>query len=315
MTLLKRITLGASALALGCGLLAATPAQAAANGQQISFCSQDPSVSGTPGGYAVATGTNQNGEEVTTGKIALRGAGNCENLPNWWYQGSVIIEWHDHTGQVVTVTQCAVPKAKRDNWINCDDIPVHDQLVTWLHQEISKNVQSDVVKDIQRRYPKGGFDRMQALADWYRKVRPHGPWDHKDYIEDTFLGRAYELDKSRGVYYFQWGDTGYLLSHDFWSNFHYGYVGRSAGINAATLRAAHQVPGSGNTDAGDKLSVDMGIEFYKTYGPGETPAGIAAFLTENTDRLLKAGVAKTVPTQPEDELKTVPAQPEDELVG
>ncbi len=55
---------GASALALGCGLLTAAPAQAATSGQQISFCSQDPSVCGTPGGYTVATGTNQNGEVV-----------------------------------------------------------------------------------------------------------------------------------------------------------------------------------------------------------------------------------------------------------
>ncbi|GAA2355047.1 polymorphic toxin type 44 domain-containing protein [Streptomyces violaceusniger] len=295
MTLLKKIMLGASALALGCGLLAATPAQAAANGQQISFCSQDPSVSGTPGGYAVATGTNQNGEVVTTGKIALRGGGNCENLPNWWYQGSINIEWHDYTGQVVTVTQCAVPKVKRDNWINCDDIPVHDQLVAWLHQEISKNVRSDVFKSIQRKYRMGGFPKQLALAQWALMVRPHGPWDHKEYLADRFRGRAYEFDQSRGAYYFQWGYTGYLLSHDFWSNFHYGYVGRSAGIDAKELRTGQSLPGAGKTDAGDRLSVDIGIAFYEKYGSGETPERIADFLTQYTYPLITTGVAKPTP--------------------
>ncbi|MQY22034.1 polymorphic toxin type 44 domain-containing protein [Nocardia macrotermitis] len=280
----------------GTGMIVmAAPAEAGTNGQQISFCSQLPDVSGMRGGYAIATGTNQNGKEVTTGKIGLRGGGNCENLPNWWFKGMVTIKWQDHTGKVRETTRCAVPTVKNSDWIDCDDVPIHDQLVGWLHQEISKNVQSEVFKDIERLYRNGGPDRMQAIADWFRQVKPGGPWDHKAYLAATFGGRAYDLDRSRGTYYFQWNGTKYLLSYDLWSNFHYGYVGRSAGIDAETLRKAHQAPGTGATDPGDVLTVDLGIDFYTKYGPGETPSAIADYLIEHQAQLVKAGVAKPIP--------------------
>lgn len=275
---------------IGSTVMPATAA-AATNGQQISFCSEDPLVSRAPGGYAVVTGTNQHGKTVTSHKIKLRGGGNCENLKDWWYKGIVTIKWHDHKGAVRATTRCAVPTVKNSNWIDCDDIPIHTRLVRWLSGEIAKNVRSPAVAEMQHLNRQGFLKRDLAKAAWYRWVRPGGPWDHKSYLARQFGGRAYALD--RGLYWFLWNDR-YLLSYDIWSNFHYGYVGRVAGFSAGALRLFHQLKIAGRTDAGDRLTVEMGIEFYDKYGSGATPERIAEFLTQHLAQLRSAGEVRAI---------------------
>ena len=289
---IPRLLLSAG-IVVGSVIVRGTPARAATNGQQISFCAQKPALRG---GYAVASGINQNGKRVRTHKIKLRGAGNCENLQNWWYKGTVTIDWHDHTGKELTKTYCTVPKVKNTNWIDCDDVPIHDQLVSWLDQEIHKNVNSKIFKDIKRRWHNGGADRWtRSLSEFYQQVKSRGPWDHKGYLRQRFGGRAYEKDPRKGAFFFQWDQPDQLLSYDFWSNFHYGYVGRMAGIDADVLSGAHRVPLlAGRTDAGDILAVKMGIDFYSKYGAGVTPARIAEFMAQHKTQLFNTHMAKSV---------------------
>lgn len=276
------------------------PADAGTNGQQISFCAHDPSVPGAPGGFAVATGTNQDGKVVPTHKIKLRGHGNCENLPNWWYHGLVTIKWYDYAGNLQTTTHCAVPTVmdiegqvvKKRDWMDCDDVPVHGQLVHWIYQEISDHVGSKGFKKLQADQ-RSAVDRPAAILAWYELVKPGGPWDQKARIAKLFGGRAYELDPARGAYYFQWNERD-LLAYDFWSNFHYGYVGRAAGFSEDCLSQAAQLGAAGGTDRGDILSVQMGLDFYQKYGSHVTPAAIAEFLDEHRAQLLDKGVAKPI---------------------
>src|SRR5215471_7433620 len=55
---------------------AGVPAQAGSNGQQISFCASGKD----PHGVAVARGTNQNGDYVSSTAITLTGWGACAPL-------------------------------------------------------------------------------------------------------------------------------------------------------------------------------------------------------------------------------------------
>lgn len=264
---------------------------AATNGVQISFCSWDKAEGRH---YAVASGTNQRGRKVTTRKIKLPGRTRCANLPNWWWKGKVDITWHGPKGKVRT--RCAVPTTTRSSdWINCDDWPVHYQFVYWLNDEITKNLSSPTFRYIKKKNgQRFGRGKPQALWAWRQAVKPHGPWDHKDYLSQRFTGRKYELDTKRGTYFFQWDDD-YLLSYDIWSNFHYGYIGRRAGFGSGTLHRAHQVPGAGKTDAGDKATVDLGIKYFEKYGNDYNRTTIASFIEANRDKLVRTGVAKRIP--------------------
>lgn len=224
-----------------------------------------------------------------------------------WFKGIVRIEWHDAAGKLVKTTRCAVPINKISPWIHCDDTPVHTQLLNWMSEEIATNLQSPEFREIQINHPERliepvplDLSRKNAWVLWSNQVRPDGPWDHKKFIIDTYGASSYSLDKGRGRYYFQWYDTRYLLSHDFWSNFHYGYVGRAAGFLEPVLRGAHQVAGAGGTDDGDRLTVNMGIAYFAEHGPGGVdPAALDSFLRRYTGQLLGTGVVKVIPYRAE----------------
>lgn len=276
----------------------ASRAYAGSNGQQLSFCSENPAVSGKPGGYAIAHGFNQDGKRVVTHKISLRGHGNCENLPNWWYKGVVTIDWHDHTGKVRAATFCSVPTSRVSNYIDCDDVPIHDQLVNFTYDRIRASMKSQEFKEIYAEiHSDNPVSRLAGLNKFRKLVSDKGAWKLEDQIHDRFVGRAYEKG-DRGAFWFQWDQPDHLLSYELWSNFFYGYMGRMLGISPSLLRAGDRyseyAPGGGPSDPGDLAMDDLGIEFYKKYGAGATPARIAEFLRAHQDTLFKVHVAKSI---------------------
>ncbi|HEY6175140.1 MAG TPA: RICIN domain-containing protein [Kofleriaceae bacterium] len=276
------------------------PTERPARGTQISFCVESPAVAG---GHAIASGFNQHGRHVKTHKIELdrSGHGHCDKLPNWWFQGMVSIEWHDRAGNVWATTECAVPKVKSTEWIECDDIPVHVLLATWLQQTIDKNLQSrefDHIKSYLTDKPVIGepanpIGKVTAvLVEFAKMVKPHAPWDYKDFLREHFGGRGYGRDPKRHTILFQWDRD--LLSFDIWSNIHYGFIGRAIGIDASVLRLGHQLPGAGQTDDGDKLAVNLGIELHDK-GRGRPDAiQIMELLRRHRHDLFKTGLAVAI---------------------
>lgn len=286
-------------------MMIASRAHAASNGQQLSFCSENPAVSGKPGGYVVAHGFNQDGKRVATHKISLRGHGNCENLPNWWYKGVVTAEWHDHTGKVRATTFCTVPRERTSNYIDCDDIPIHDQLVNFIYDRIRETLNSQTFKKLRADlHSHDPAFRIAGLNKFRELVSNNGAWKFEGQIHDRFAGRAYEKG-DRGAFWFQWDQPDHLLTYEVWSNFFYGYVGRMLGLSAGLLRAGDRysryVPGGGPSDPGDLAMDNLGIAFQKQYGAGVTPARIAEFLRAHQAELFRVHVAKSiVPFAPQD---------------
>jgi Bacterial toxin 44 len=268
MTVTASAVIGLAAIATVC---ATGPAAAGTNGQQVSFCATSPALAG---GYVVATGENQAGKTATTKKIELRGNGHCENLPNWWFRGGLWIEWFDRNGDVARSNVCEVPqlkRGKRGNWHQCFDKPVHVQLAEYIHREITRNSQSEEAQELlsclllSKTHPVG---RPICLKKWYDLVKSGGPWDHKGPIKKRWKGAAYKHAKSGNkgcLYWFHVQSTDYILSYEFWSNIHYSYVGRVVGFAEFELRTGHQLslPGTGVTDEGDKLMVELGLQLYE----------------------------------------------------
>jgi RHS repeat-associated protein len=108
-----------------------------------------------------------------------------------------------------------------------------------------------------------------ALGQFGWLVRSGGEWDHKPVLAEKFgVGATgYRTDILKN------GQGGRIL-YDVWSNIHYGYVGRAAGFNRATLIVGSHGPGAafGATDegGGDDISIDVGIRLYDEYGADMT---------------------------------------------
>ncbi|GAA4904489.1 RHS repeat-associated core domain-containing protein [Streptomyces coeruleoprunus] len=108
-----------------------------------------------------------------------------------------------------------------------------------------------------------GRDYKAALGMWFGKVCPRVcVWDHKPKLEVKFkLAEVGYFTKIPGrnlrVYY------------DIWSNIHYGYVGRAAGIDPETLIEGASLGDSilvGRNDPGDEITMQAGIDLWENYG-------------------------------------------------
>jgi hypothetical protein len=78
-----------------------------------------------------------------------------------------------------------------------------------------------------------------------------------------------ELNGYGNGYYFPVReDPRHEYFYDIWSNIHYGYVGIAAGFDADTLQWAHasRLPFTGGHDPADTVSVQAGIDLWKTRG-------------------------------------------------
>lgn len=108
-------------------------------------------------------------------------------------------------------------------------------------------------------------DHVLRLAHWGLLVKSGARWDHKRQIQDGIeveLGRKSTVEET---YLPIPGHEGLNLSHDIWSNIHYGYVGRNIGLTEVELDLQRLV---GHDDASDRLSVQIGYELAEKYPPG-----------------------------------------------
>ncbi|MCX2730089.1 polymorphic toxin type 44 domain-containing protein [Saccharopolyspora sp. NFXS83] len=145
----------------------------------------------------------------------------------------------------------------------------------YIYDEMMRNRDSDtteMIKELLRPkewYEFGrdpGGETIAALAMWGNKVRPGAEWDHKPLLEEKF-----GLD-AKEEYQFKVPGENRTTSYDIWSNIHYGYVGRAAGIDEETLIEGASIgEGVGEDDQGDQLTMRAGIEIYDKYGDDLTP--------------------------------------------
>ena len=123
---------------------------------------------------------------------------------------------------------------------------------------------------------------MLVLVTWTYKVAPGQEWDHKPKL-DGLLELA-----DAGDYYFPIrGDTSFEWYYDIWSNIHFGYVGAAAGIDTYALQEGANIPiFAGRNDAGDVLSVQIGIDLWTTYGLDLTPQILHSSILEHRQEFL-----------------------------
>lgn len=121
-----------------------------------------------------------------------------------------------------------------------------------------------------------------AMAIWTERVGQDRPWDHKPIIQQKFGGVRHK-------------QGGYDYFYDIWSNIHYGYVGRAAGLSESVLSdgaGAEQIVSDGirklfdwderrgpqatvgvaglkaYDDAPDRISIGIGIELFTEHPDG-----------------------------------------------
>ena len=119
-----------------------------------------------------------------------------------------------------------------------------------------------------------GIAKTEALALWFLQVRQGGPWDHKPILIKMYQAMPtppHPFDSlSRALHFPIRGDISHEYYYDVWSNIHYGYVGTKCGLDETTLQggAASGLPGAGDNDEGDVISVKIGIDLWKSAGFG-----------------------------------------------
>lgn len=251
--------------------------------QQITFCAQSNAL---VGGHAVVV----NGGKAH--QVALRSRGHCDNLPGVWFSGSVSISWRNPFGYTIGKTRCELlfPKDK-GTWHRCNEIPVHDQLVRYIHSELTTNLAGADFRRLRALCDNGTPAEVACFPQFYLLVHDRGPWDHKPVIEDKW---ARDGVLSSNVFFFPVSGTRYLLSYEIWSNIHYAVIGRHAGISESDLRKYHQAkfPGVGATDDGDRLSVNLGLQLYREHPKGLTREHIDRMIRDNLSKLMAVGKVK-----------------------
>ncbi|MEO0443635.1 MAG: polymorphic toxin type 44 domain-containing protein [Pseudomonadota bacterium] len=99
-----------------------------------------------------------------------------------------------------------------------------ENLASYMVLEMVKNARSKVAAVIKQKNS-NTLEVYSVLMLWKSMVGNRRPWDHKPFIKKT---------------YGEWSrdsDTNTQFNFDIWSNIHYGYVGRSVGFSAWTLKA------------------------------------------------------------------------------
>ncbi|MFC9437449.1 polymorphic toxin type 44 domain-containing protein [Nocardia sp. NPDC057030] len=161
----------------------------------------------------------------------------------------------------------------------------------FIFDEMKRNIDSDTVESIRtllhkpRWYEFGrdyGSDVRTALVMWGQKVAPNQEWDHKPQLKKRF-----HLETPDDFYFKQPG-TDRKVFYDIYSNMHYGYVGRAAGIDASTLiegaSLGEQIL-TGDDDAADQITMRAGIELYDKYGPDMTAEQFHRGVIQAIDKL------------------------------
>ncbi|MDI2131271.1 SpvB/TcaC N-terminal domain-containing protein [Yinghuangia seranimata] len=108
--------------------------------------------------------------------------------------------------------------------------------------------------------PKVAWDDQKALRMWYNLVHTGAEWDHKDWILHLTGGEWWTPIPGFSV-----SGVSFDIRFDAWSNIHYGFVGRVAGISAELLRDAADaadIKEHGHVDPTDEAAVQFGIDLF-----------------------------------------------------
>ncbi|MEX3755792.1 polymorphic toxin type 44 domain-containing protein [Mycobacteroides abscessus] len=162
---------------------------------------------------------------------------------------------------------------------------------TFMYDETTKNLKSDEVKRIQElmRAPKPWeiWKKNNALMgqlEFARMVQVDGPWDHKPQIQDL-VG----IHQGDGLFFQQPG-TDRQVYYDMWSNLHFGYIGKAAGIDDGALMAVPNIPTpfTGGNDVTDDMYVRAGIDMFNKYGTNMTFEQFGQGVNQLIDQLAAA---------------------------
>jgi hypothetical protein len=99
-----------------------------------------------------------------------------------------------------------------------------------------------------------------ALAAWRNLVCSGCIWDHKPIIQSYW--------NDHDPHYADVPSTNSKVYYDIWSNIHYGFVGRQAGFDRWTLIEGSHLAEAGGANAGDDVSITIGMDLFETYGVG-----------------------------------------------
>ena len=148
-----------------------------------------------------------------------------------------------------------------------------------------------------------GIAMTEAKSRWFLQVRQNGPWDHKPILNKKYLAMGMPPrpfgTMGRAFHFPIRGDLFHEYFYDVWSNIHYGYVGTKCGFDEPTLQggAASGLPGAGDNDEGDVVSVEIGIDLWLKFGFNLTVDDIrkaiiakAADYIAARDKEIKSGV-------------------------
>jgi RHS repeat-associated protein len=135
--------------------------------------------------------------------------------------------------------------------------------------------------------PPSGNYVIAALSTWTAMVRAGGPWDHKTKL-DQMLGLG--ATPPDGDYFFPIrGDSEHEFYYDIWSNIHFGYVGRAAGLDAETLQSGAAAGDflAGTNDDADILNVQIGIDLWQRHRLGLTSSHLHQAILAHTGDYLR----------------------------
>lgn len=145
----------------------------------------------------------------------------------------------------------------------------YNDIARWMTGEMARNSRSQAIRDIHWyntdcfRQPGADPLACRGGAAWrfIDLVKTGAIWDHKPVILRYF--------DDRDRYYSDIPGTSWKIYFDVWSNIHFGFVGRAGGFSRQDLiLGSHIAEGAGHTDAGDDLSVNIGMDLWEQYGPG-----------------------------------------------
>lgn len=165
------------------------------------------------------------------------------------------------------------------------------ETMDYIYREMRANANSEAVDAIRthmhfNRNTSAFAWRLRGLWMWKEQVcAAKCPWDHK-----PALNRMFDMTSEIERY---WPVPGrrQAVYYDIWSNLHFGYVGRKAGIGRTTLQkgAAASDRATGVTDRGDVASVDAGMDLFDKYGDNLTKTQLENATLELVDRLTAIG--------------------------
>lgn len=199
-----------------------------------------------------------------------------------------------------------------NNLVTCEHPDTMEQVASYIAGEMNRNITHPTVLEMKKltsfdatkehaklqkapwyaRLLPPNLQAMQigntaaAMALWAERVGQNRPWDHKMTIGQQFGG---PWQKQGQVDYF----------YDIWSNIHYGYVGRAAGLSESVLldgagleqvasdsirkiqkweerkgphRSADIKGLRAWDDVGDRVSISIGVKMYMRYPNGGVTA-------------------------------------------